>query len=72
MEGKEFLGMQFNVQDYMFNLEAYDVFFEVVECCYQLFKKIYIICSLLGKFSLGLFLRMEEEDVRMFVEIQVW
>jgi hypothetical protein len=70
-EGKELLGTQLNAQDYTFNEEAYDALSEVVDRCYQLFKKTHTIRSPLGKLSPGLFLRMEEAEARSFAETQV-
>jgi len=70
-EGKELLGTQLNAQDYTFNEDSYDALSEVVERCYQLFKKTHTIRSPLGKLSPGLFLRMEEAEARTFAQTQV-
>lgn len=69
-EGKELLSTQLSTTDYDFTQAEYEELTAVIALCYGLFTKTHTLRSALSKLSPSIFLRMEKEEAKAYVDEQ--
>ncbi|MCB9293743.1 MAG: hypothetical protein H6559_11570 [Lewinellaceae bacterium] len=67
-ESKELLATQLNAQDYLFSYDEYQRLSQAIDSCQGLLGQSDVLRSPLNKLHQGIFLRMEEEEARGFIE----